>query len=186
MRHHLWLARLLDGAGLPDYGRPHLTGDPVPHLLDDVDPAKAAAFPVEEAIVAQEAVLSQQLRWTVVAAPNPGWAQEVFGEPDVECLWEAVATAMRLDEADSVASWQERDAELAARGRALDALELAEMRYNSAAADLTVGLVPGAGGPAVAAMIPMVMPTCRTSRPRRSLRALTGAAPTARSALRNR
>jgi hypothetical protein len=29
MRHHLWLARLLDGAGLPDYGRPHLTGDPV-------------------------------------------------------------------------------------------------------------------------------------------------------------
>lgn len=35
----------------------------------------------------------------MVAAPNPGWAREVFGEPDVERLWEAVATAMRLDEA---------------------------------------------------------------------------------------
>ena len=120
-----------------------LTGDPDPHLLDDVDPAKAAAFPVEEAMIAQEAVLGQQLRWTVVAAPNPGWAQEVFGEPDAERLWEAVATAMRLDEANPVASWQERNAELAARGRALDALELSEVRYHSAATDLTVGLLPG-------------------------------------------
>ena len=27
----------------------------------------------------------------IVAAPNPGWATQVFGEPDVERLWEAVA-----------------------------------------------------------------------------------------------
>ena len=120
-----------------------ITGDPDPHLLDDIDPAKAAALRVEEARTAQEAVLGQQLRWTVVAAPNPGWAQEVFGEPDTERLWEAVATAMRLDEPDPVVSWQQRNAELAARGRALDALELSEVRYHSAATDLTVGLVPG-------------------------------------------
>jgi aminopeptidase len=119
-----------------------LIGDPDPHLLDDVDPAKAAAFPVEEAIAYQEAVLGHQLRWTVVPAPNPGWAQEVFGEPDVERLWEAVATAMRLDEADPVASWRQRAAELAARGRALNALDLTEMHYRSTATDLTVGLVP--------------------------------------------
>jgi aminopeptidase len=50
---------------------------------------------------------------------------------------------MRLDEADPVASWQRRNAELAARGRALDALDLAEVRYRSAGTDLTVGLVPG-------------------------------------------
>ena len=120
-----------------------LVGDPDPHLLDDVDPAKAAAFPVEEAKAYREAILVQQVRWTAVAAPNPGWAREVFGEPDVERLWEAVATAMRLDEADPVASWQERNAELEARGRALSALDLAEVRYRSAGTDLTVGLVPG-------------------------------------------
>jgi aminopeptidase len=119
-----------------------LVGDPDPHLLDDVDPAKAAAFPVEEAMAYREAIMAQQLRWTVVPAPNPGWAQEVFGEPDVERLWEAVATAMRLDEADPVTSWRERAAELAARGRALNALDLTEMRYRSAGTDLTVGLVP--------------------------------------------
>ena len=71
-----------------------------------------------------------------------GWAQDVFGEPDVERLWDAVATAMRLDEADPVACWRERAAQLAARGRALDALELTEIRYRSADTDLTVGLVP--------------------------------------------
>src|SRR5262245_22587331 len=79
-----------------------LVGDPDPHLLDDVDPAKAVAFPVEEATAYRKALLGQQLRWTIVAAPNPGWATEVFGEPDVERLWAAVATAMRLDEADPV------------------------------------------------------------------------------------
>ena len=120
-----------------------LVGDPDPHLFDDVDPAKAAAVRVEEAAASRDALLVQQLRWTVVAAPNPGWATEVFGEPDVERLWEAVATAMRLDEADPVASWQQRNAELAARGRALDALDLAEVRYRSAGTDLTVGLLPG-------------------------------------------
>ena len=119
-----------------------LTGDPDPHLFDDVDPAKAAAFPVEEAMASREALLGQQLRWTVVAAPNPGWALEVFGEPDVERLWDAVATAMRLDEADPVVSWRERAAELAARGRALDALDLTEVHYRSAGTSPTSRSVP--------------------------------------------
>jgi aminopeptidase len=120
----------------------HLVGDPDPHLLDDVDPAKAAAVRLEEVLAYREATLIQRLRWTVVPAPNPGWAQEVFGEPDVERLWEAVATAMRLDEADPVACWRERAAQLATRARALNALELTEVHYRGAGTDLTVGLVP--------------------------------------------
>ena len=121
-----------------------LVGDPDPRLLDDVDPAKAAALPAEEARAFREAIIGQQLRWTVVPAPNRGWAQQVFGEPDLERLWAAVATAMRLDEPDPVAAWRERTAELAARARALDALDLTEVRYRGADTDLTVGLVPNA------------------------------------------
>jgi aminopeptidase len=119
-----------------------LVGDPDPHLFDDVDPVKAAARRVDEAMAARDALLVHQLRWTVVAAPNPGWAREVFGEPDTERLWDAVGTAMRLDEPDPVACWRDRAAELAARGRALDALNLTEVHYRSAGTDLTVGLVP--------------------------------------------
>jgi aminopeptidase len=119
-----------------------LVGDPDPHLLDDVDPAKAAAVPVEEMLAYREAILMQRLRWTVVPAPNPGWAQEVFGEPDVDRLWDAVTTAMRLDEADPVACWRQRAAQLTARARALDALALTEIRYRGPGTDLTAGLVP--------------------------------------------
>jgi aminopeptidase len=128
-----------------------LTGDPDPELFRDVDPEKAAARPLDEVMAVQEALDEKELRWTVAPAPNPGWAREVFGEPDMDRLWDAVATAMRLDEDDPVASWHSRSAELAARGRALDALGLTEVHYRSPDTDLWVGLPPncvwtGGGG----------------------------------------
>ncbi|MBW6438504.1 aminopeptidase [Actinoplanes hulinensis] len=119
-----------------------LLGDPDPHVLDGADPVKAAAFPAEETALMRETVLGR-LRWTAVGAPNPGWAAQVFGEPDVERLWDAVATAMRLDTADPAAAWRARAATLAERGAALDALELTSIRYAGGGTDLTVGLIPG-------------------------------------------
>ncbi|WP_430780092.1 aminopeptidase [Actinoplanes sp. G11-F43] len=119
-----------------------LLGDPDPHVLDGADPAKAAAFPTDEARAMREALMGR-LRWTAVGAPNPGWATQVFGEPDTERLWEAVATAMRLDAEDPAAAWRERAATLAERGAALDALELTSIRYEGSGTDLTVGLIPG-------------------------------------------
>ena len=41
----------------------------------------------------------------------------MFGEPDVERLWEAVATATRLDEDDPVAAWRAHIAKLGERVR---------------------------------------------------------------------
>ncbi|MBG0568243.1 aminopeptidase [Actinoplanes aureus] len=119
-----------------------LLGDPDPHVLDGADPVRAAAFPLEEARARRVAVLGK-LRWTAVGAPNPGWATQIFGEPDVDRLWDAVATAMRLDEPDPAAAWQQRAETLAARGAELDALELTEIRYLGDGTDLTVGLIPG-------------------------------------------
>lgn len=119
-----------------------LLGDPNPHVLDGTDPVKAAATRTEEMKVWREAMMGR-LRWTAVGAPNPGWAEQVFGEPDTERLWEAVATAMRLDAEDPAAAWQERAATLAERGVALDALELTSIRYEGSGTDLTVGLIPG-------------------------------------------
>ncbi|WP_436527684.1 aminopeptidase [Actinoplanes sp. HUAS TT8] len=119
-----------------------LVGDADPHVLDGADPAKASARRVEESSVRRDAVMGK-LRWTAVGAPNPGWAAQVFGEPDLERLWLAVGTAMRLDQADPVAAWQQRAATLAERGAALDALDLTEVRYRGEGSDLTVGLIPG-------------------------------------------
>jgi aminopeptidase len=120
-----------------------LLGEADPHLFDGADPARAAAFPIEEMAVWRQALLRDGLRWTVVGAPNPGWATQVYGEPDVDRLWEAVSVAMRLDADDPVAEWRKRSATLAARGAALDALELTEVCYLGEGTDLTVGLIPG-------------------------------------------
>jgi aminopeptidase len=120
-----------------------LTGTPDSGLFAGVEAAKLTAVRMGELAARQQAVMAGHWRWTVVAAPNPGWANQVYGEPDVERLWTAVAKAMRLDEADPVAAWQERAATLAARATALDALRISELTYSGDGTDLTVGLIPG-------------------------------------------
>ena len=116
-----------------------LVGDANPHVFDGADPEKVAARRWEEAAARRRALFGR-MRWSVVAAPNPGWAEQIFGEPDVDRLWEAVGTAMRLDAPDPVAAWQQRSATLTDRARQLDALELTEVRYVGEGTDLLVGL----------------------------------------------
>jgi aminopeptidase len=88
-------------------------------------------------------MLGGDVAWAVVAAPNEGWAAQVFGEPDLDRLWDAVSVAMRLDQPDVVATWRDHSARLQARARALEALDLDTVRYHGVGTDLTVGLVPG-------------------------------------------
>ena len=71
--------------------------------------------------------------WTVIACPNEGWARQVFGEPDVERLWDAVLTCLRLDEDDPVAAWRRHAAELGSRAHARST-RLASTRCTSTAA----------------------------------------------------
>ena len=121
-----------------------LTGAADPHLFDGVDPERLAAIPLELAQAGRKAQMAGALAWTIAAAPNPGWATQVFGEPDVERLWEAVSIPLRLDEADVVGAWEAHRDLLGRRAGALNALGLDAVRYNGDGTDLTVGLVPGA------------------------------------------
>jgi aminopeptidase len=84
------------------------------------------------------------VQWTIVAAPNEGWATQVFGEPDLERLWEAVSVAMRLDAGgpeDVVEEWRRHRDRLGARARVLTDLGLDAVRYHGEGTDLTVGLI---------------------------------------------
>ncbi len=90
--------------------------------------------------------MSGQVQWTIVAAPNEGWATQVFGEPDLERLWEAVSVAMRLDAGgpeDVVEEWRRHRDRLGARARALTDLRLDAVRYHGEGTDLTAGLIAG-------------------------------------------
>ncbi len=121
-----------------------LTGNPAPHLYDGIEPARLAAMPIELAHASRAAMNNNNLHWTVAAAPNAGWANQVFGEPDVERLWEAVGVAFRLDEPDVVGAWREHHRKLTERAAAVGALGLDAVRYHGGDTDLTVGLLPEA------------------------------------------
>jgi aminopeptidase len=120
-----------------------LTGNADPHMYDGIDPARMAAVPLELALEMRRILVGGSVTWTIVAAPNPGWARQIFGEPDTDRLWEAVSIAMRLDAPDVVVAWEEHRQMLERRAAALDALDLDAVRYHGPGTDLTVGLMPG-------------------------------------------
>jgi aminopeptidase len=66
-------------------------------------------------------VATGKLSWAIVGSPNAGWAKAVFGEPDVDKLWEAVGSTVRLDEPDPVAAWRAHIDMLVARAASLNA-----------------------------------------------------------------
>ena len=119
-----------------------ITGTPEPELFADLDGERVGKARMRE--VAEESLkLTDGLcNWTIVAYPNEGWAQTVFGEPDVERLWQAVGTAVRLDEPDPVAAWREHIARLQQRAQSLNERRFDHLRYRGPGTDLTIGLHP--------------------------------------------
>ena len=67
----------------------------------------------------------------------------MFGEPDVERLWQAIAATVRLDEADPVAAWRDHIARLEVRAAALTARDFDAIHFRGPGTDLTVGLLDG-------------------------------------------
>ncbi len=138
-----WEKRLTeDSAGNASIGT---TGKPNPQLLADLDGERIGrAIAVEIAEIHRRQHRENSVNWCGIGAPNEGWAKQVFGEPDLERLWEKVSFCMRLDEPDPVAAWREHLARLDARAASLTALRPDALRYRGPGTDLTVGLLPSA------------------------------------------
>jgi aminopeptidase len=119
------------------------TGDPEPELLADLDGERVGrAVPQEIVQIRMEQVRENNVNWCGVGAPSEGWATQVFGEPDVEQLWDKIAFCMRLDEPDPVAAWRDHIARLKVREAALNDLRADALHYRGPGTDLTVGLLP--------------------------------------------
>ena len=68
------------------------TGDAEPELMSDLDGERVGRTRMLEANkVARQQMVDRSVNWSAVAFPNEGWARQIFGEPDVERLWELVA-----------------------------------------------------------------------------------------------
>jgi aminopeptidase len=120
-------------------------GDPEADLLADLDGERVGRARMKELVeIAREQMERRSVNWSGVAFPNEGWATKVFGEPDVERLWQAVAFCTRLDEPDAVAAWRDHMAELERRAAQLNALGLDAVHYSGPGTDFTVGLLENA------------------------------------------
>ena len=138
-----WSLALVDELASTNGAMVVITGDPEPELFGDLDPARIArSRPRLLAERVLKATGDGRIAWTIVGYPNPGWAEAVFGEPDVERLWEAVAYATRLDEDDPVAAWRSHIARLQERAALLDERRFDAIRFRGPGTDLTVGLMP--------------------------------------------
>jgi aminopeptidase len=121
-----------------------LTGNPDPDLLAGLDPALVGrSEPKELRLAYLENIRGRHINWVIVAAPNEGWATQVFGEPDLERLWDAVATATRLFEPDPVAAWKAHAENLQRRADSLNEIGFDALHFSGPGTDLTVGLLPG-------------------------------------------
>lgn len=119
-----------------------LTGNPHPTLMEGLDPTRLAkSTPIDLIQQVMPLITTNKLAWTVVGAPTTGWADSV-GVADVAQLWDAVATAMRLDQADPVAAWQAHVAKLKARAEILNGHRFDKIRYRGPGTDLSLGLSP--------------------------------------------
>jgi aminopeptidase len=122
-----------------------IVGDPEPELLADLDGSRVGRTRMRELAERYLKATNQRLiNWTIVAYPNEGWAASVFGEPDVERLWDAVASATRLDEPDPVGAWRAHIDKLVERAELLNERAFDAVRFRGPGTDLTVGLIPGA------------------------------------------
>ena len=104
----------------PDRARPTSGSPATPTRTCTTGSTRPAPVLVSKELAARsrEMTLSGEVQWTIVAAPNEGWARQVFGEPDLERLWEAVSIAMRLDAGSPeqvVEEWRRHRDKLGAR-----------------------------------------------------------------------
>jgi aminopeptidase len=123
-----------------------IAGEEEPELLADLDQTRVGKARMLDALAeVRKGQAGRTMAWTIVAWPTAGWAQLMFGEPDVERLWQAISDTVGLEEADPVASWKAHVDKLRNRAKQLNDLQLDALHYAGPGTDLTVGILQNHG-----------------------------------------
>ena len=139
-----WLIERVNSTGDEEGAALVLSGEPSPGIFSDLDGKRVGAARMSaltEAWLHQ--VTARRVSWSIAGCPTPGWAELVFGEPDIDRLWQAIAQTVRLDEDDPVAAWQAHSRRLRARAELLSERGFDALRFRGQGTDLTIGLFEG-------------------------------------------
>lgn len=138
-----------------------LKGDEDPAALDGVDSGRLQRHQRSRALAASKyrnAIMSNQIAWTVLPVPTETWARTVFatagrdpGADPTAALWDVLVPILRLDRPDPAAALKAHAEELQTRARILNEARLTEVHFTGPGTDLRIGLSPrsrwgGAGG----------------------------------------
>ncbi|NSL53248.1 aminopeptidase [Calidifontibacillus erzurumensis] len=119
-----------------------------PGLLNDVDPAKVAAYQkaAGKAFKVQRvATQNDDIKWTVAAAAGAEWAAKVFpdlstSEEQVDALWDQIFKTCRVYEDDPIAAWDEHKKKLNEKAAKLNEIQFHALRFTAPGTDFTIGL----------------------------------------------
>ena len=123
-----------------------LAGPQAPGAFDDIDPARAGRDLLPWLPESSGVMNARTTNWSIVPGPTADWAQVVYPSLEsadaVDRLWGAVERMCRLDEADPVAAWNERMAEMTDSARRLTERRFDAIRLHGPGTHLTIGLLP--------------------------------------------
>ncbi|GHI00267.1 aminopeptidase [Neobacillus kokaensis] len=92
----------------------------------------------------RQAIQSDKISWTVVAAASPAWAAKVFpdvqSDQQVSMLWDAIFKAVRVDTDNPVEAWKKHDETLHEKVNYLNEKRYAKLHYKAPGTDLTIEL----------------------------------------------
>lgn len=123
---------------------------PIPGLNAGIDPVKMQKAGIARSKAMEfyrNHMMGNHAQWTIVAAPNPVWAEKVFpelqGEEAVEALWDAILSASRVTESnDPIQEWAEHNKRLLSHNKVLNDYNFDTLHFtNNLGTDLTIKLV---------------------------------------------
>lgn len=137
-----WLLQRVEEESARGTAMINIVGEPAPDVFAGIDPQRVANSVMPDYRRAiWTAADHGRWPWAIVAFPTPAWAEQVFGEPDVGRLWDAIRATVRLDEDDPLGAWRTHIAMLQERARQMNERRFDAVRFRGPGSDLTVGLV---------------------------------------------
>jgi len=118
-----------------------------PNLLKNVAPEKIANYSKTQGLAMRsimDIITQGQINWSLVGAPSPAWAKQVFpGDEEkiaVQKLWDAIFSVSRVLEDDPIASWTNHCDSLEKRQEWMNQRRFTEVHFTGPGTDLKVGL----------------------------------------------